>query len=308
VDPLIVFFGLGVGVLVGTTGMGGGSLMTPLLILFAGIKPVIAIGTDLAYGAVTKTVGGWRHFRKDTVDLRIALWLGVGSLPGALVGVWLLDVLHRAYGDSFDTIVLVMVAGALTLTGVAVLWRALFMPRLVARERDTVPMDAGHKVAAVAMGLVIGFVLGVTSAGSGSLIAVGLILVYRLSPRRVVGTDVFHAAILLWVAGIAHFVSGNVDLALAGNILLGSVPGVWLGVTLSTRLSPNGLRPALGVVLLASALGLVSKAGADIPPAVVVAVPVALGVLAWVLHTRRARAARPARPPARAPIPSEASP
>src|SRR2546421_12976218 len=99
--------------------MGGGSLMTPLLILFAGIKPVIAIGTDLAYGAVTKTVGGWRHFRQDTVDLGIALWLGVGSIPGAIVGVWLLDVLPHAYGEQFDSTVLVLVAAALTPTGVA---------------------------------------------------------------------------------------------------------------------------------------------------------------------------------------------
>jgi uncharacterized membrane protein YfcA len=304
VDPLIVFFGLGVGILVGTTGMGGGSLMTPLLILFAGVQPVIAIGTDLAYGAVTKTVGGWRHFRKDTVDLRLALWLGVGSIPGAIGGVWLLDVLHSAYGKDFDTIVLVMVAGALSVTGVAVLWRALFMPRMIARERDTLDMETRHKVAAVVMGLAIGFVLGVTSAGSGSLIAVGLILVYRLTPRRVVGTDVFHAAILLWVAGIAHFVSGNVDLALAGNILVGSLPGVWLGVTLSTRLPASGLRPALGVVLLASALGLLSKAGAAIPAAAIVGVPVALAALAWLLHTLRSR---PARRPGPAPVPSEAS-
>jgi uncharacterized membrane protein YfcA len=302
-DPLIVFFGLGVGILVGTTGMGGGSLMTPLLILFAGIQPVIAIGTDLAYGAVTKTVGGWRHFRKDTVDLRLALWLGVGSIPGAIGGVWLLDVLHSAYGKDFDTIVLVLVAAALSITGIAVLWRALFMPRLVARERETLDMERRHKVAAVVMGLAIGFVLGVTSAGSGSLIAVGLILVYRLSPRRVVGTDVFHAAILLWVAGIAHFVSGNVDLALAGNILVGSIPGVWLGVTLSTSLPANGLRPALGIVLLAGALGLLSKAGAEIPAAAIVGVPVALGLLAGGLHVLRNRP----RAPARAPIASEAS-
>jgi uncharacterized protein len=303
-DPMIVVFGLGVGILVGTTGIGGGSLMTPMLILFAGIKPVIAIGTDLAYGAVTKTVGGWRHFRKDTVDLRIALWLGAGSIPGSIGGVWLLDVLHRAYGKDFDTIVLVMVAAALTITGVAVLWRALFMPRLVARERETVDMGRGHKLAAVSMGLAIGFVLGVTSAGSGSLIAVGLIVVYRLSPRRVVGTDVFHAAILLWVAGLAHLVSGNVDLGLAANILVGSVPGVWIGAALSTRLPESGLRPALGIVLLASALGLLNKAGAPVPPPAVFAVPVALGAVAGLLHLLRGRAAQAAR----GPLAGEASP
>src|SRR3954462_5090273 len=98
-DPWLILFGFGVGVLVGTTGMGGGSLMTPLLILLFGVKPVVAIGTDLAYAAVTKTVGGYTHFRKGTVDMGIALWLGVGSIPGALGGVVVLDRLHSAYGD-----------------------------------------------------------------------------------------------------------------------------------------------------------------------------------------------------------------
>ena len=98
-DPLVIVFGLGVGVLIGLTGIGGGSLMTPLLILVVGIKPVVAIGTDLAYGAITKTVGGWKHLRMGTVDLGVTAWLAVGSLPGALVGVFLVDRLHGAYGD-----------------------------------------------------------------------------------------------------------------------------------------------------------------------------------------------------------------
>jgi hypothetical protein len=297
-DPLIVVFGFGVGLLVGTTGMGGGSLMTPLLILVFGIKPVVAIGTDLAYGAVTKTVGGWRHFRKGTVDFGISAWLAAGSIPGAIGGVIVLDRLHDAYGEDFDTIVLVLVAGALLITGVAVLARALFLPKLVERERDTVELDVRHKVAAVTIGLSVGFVLGVTSAGSGALIAIGLILVFRLTPHRVVGTDVFHAAILLWVAGAAHFVSGNVDLALAANILVGSVPGVWIGASISTRMPSSGLRPALGIVLLASGLGLLTKAGAGIPAAVLIGLPVFLALLALGLHRLRARAATlPGAPP-----------
>ena len=193
-DPLLILFGLGVGILVGTTGMGGGSLMTPLLILVFGIKPVVAIGTDLAYAAVTKTVGGWRHFRQGTVDVPLALWLGVGSIPGALGGTLLLDRLQAAYGDSIDNGVIIAVAVALLFTGVAVFWRALFMPTVVERERDTIePLERRHKLAAIALGLTIGFVLGATSAGSGALIAVGLILIFRLKPLRVVGTDVFHA-------------------------------------------------------------------------------------------------------------------
>jgi len=102
------FIGFIIAIFIAVTGVGAGTITTPLLILFAGIKPVIAIGTDLAYGAVTKTVGGWRHLRKDTVDLRIALWLGVGSIPGAIGGTWLLSILHHAYGKDFDTIVLVL--------------------------------------------------------------------------------------------------------------------------------------------------------------------------------------------------------
>jgi uncharacterized membrane protein YfcA len=299
-DPLIVLFGFGVGLLVGTTGMGGGSLMTPLLILVFSIKPVVAIGTDLAYAAVTKTVGGIRHFRQGTVDMGIALWLAVGSVPGALGGVWVLHVLRHAYGKGFDNLVLILVAGALFVTGVAVLARSLFLPRLIERERETVDMQRRHKVAAVVMGVVIGFVLGLTSAGSGSLIAVGLIVFYRLTPRRVVGTDVFHAAILLWVASIGHLVSGNVDMGLAGNILVGSVPGVWIGSRLSVRLPETGLRPALAIVLLASALGLLSKTGAAIPGYALVVVPLALGLLVWVVHQLRGRAASPLATPERA--------
>src|SRR3954466_4724962 len=100
-DPLIVLFGLGVGVLIGMTGIGGGSLMTPLLILVFGTKPLVAIGTDLAYGALTKTLGGWRHFRKGTVDMGVALWLCVGSAPGAIVGVITIEAIQKRYGDEF---------------------------------------------------------------------------------------------------------------------------------------------------------------------------------------------------------------
>jgi uncharacterized protein len=295
VDPLLILFGLGVGVLVGTTGMGGGSLMTPLLILVFGIKPVVAIGTDLAYAAVTKTVGGFRHFRQGTVDIPLALWLGVGSVPGALGGTLLLDRLQAAYGDAIDTGVIVAVAVALLLTGAAVLWRALFMPGVIERERAAVaPLTRRDKVAAVLLGLAIGFVLGATSAGSGALIAVGLILLFRLTPLRVVGTDVFHAAIVLWVAAAAHMVSGNVDVTLALNILIGSVPGVWIGARLATKLPAEGLRPALGVVLLASAMGLLTKAGVAIPGVVLVVAPLALGVVAYLIHRARAPRLRPA--------------
>ncbi|MGN6187336.1 MAG: sulfite exporter TauE/SafE family protein [Conexibacter sp.] len=301
--PLVILFGFCVGVLVGTTGVGGGSLMTPALILVFGTAPTTAIGTDLAYAAVTKTVGGWRHWRSGTVDMKIALWLATGSIPGALGGVFVLHLLEDALGKgSFDDTLLTMVGAALLITSAAVLVRALV--KHVKGERETIePFETRHKVAAVLVGLSVGFVLGLTSAGSGALIAVGLIMLYRLTPRRVVGTDVFHAALLLWVASIAHLVSGNVDLLLAGNILIGSIPGVWIGSGLATRLPEGALRPALGVVLLAAGLALFNKAGLDFPIYVIFLVPavVALGLTA--LHfgrvrVARTRAPRPSPPPA----------
>jgi uncharacterized membrane protein YfcA len=276
-DPLVVLFGLGVGVLIGLTGIGGGSLMTPLLILVVGVQPVVAIGTDLAYGAITKTVGGWRHLRRGTVDLGVSKWMEFGSVPGALAGVALLERL-----DLDVTVVLALVAGALIVVSLAVLGRALFAR--APRERAEVPLTARSKAGAVSIGLVLGLVLGLTSVGSGALIGPALILLFRLTPRRVVGTDVFHAAIMLWAAGLAHWIGGNVDFALMGTILLGSVPGVWIGTALVDRVPAGFLRPALGCVLLGSALGVLTKAGVDLSAWTIVGIPFAVGVLAWLVH------------------------
>jgi uncharacterized protein len=289
-DPLIVVFGLGVGVLVGLTGMGGGSLMTPLLIVVFGIKPVTAVGTDLAYGAVTKTVGGWRFWRHRTIDTGLSTWMAFGSVPAAVGGVYVLEAIKRAYGSDFDNVMLTAVACALLFTGLAVMSRSLFLPKLIDRERDRVVMTRRNKVAAVGLGVFVGFVLGVTSAGSGSLIAVGLILLFRLAPKEVVATDVFHAAILLWAAALAHIVAGNVDWVLMANILIGSLPGVWLGSHLVTKVDVSTLRLALAIVLLGGGLGLLSKAGASIPPAVIAAVPVVLALLiVWRERVRRTK-------------------
>jgi uncharacterized membrane protein YfcA len=294
-DLTIVLFGLGVGALVGATGMGGGSLMTPLLILLFGINPVVAVGTDLAYAAVTKTLGGWRHLRSGTVHGGLVLWLAAGSCPGALVGVWVLDRLRDAFGEDFDTFMLVSIAAALLLIGGLILWRSLAGSRHLEREREDFEIQTHHKVAAIILGAFVGFVLGITSAGSGTLISIGLIIGFRLTPRRVVGTDVAHAALLLWVAALAHLASGNIDFGLAGTILVGSLPGVWIGSALAVRLPERGLRPALGIVLLASGLALVGKAGADMPAGVLIGVPVALVVLSVAVLRRRPRtAARPA--------------
>jgi uncharacterized protein len=272
VDPAIIFFGLGIGMLVGMTGMGGASLMTPLLILVFGISPVTAIGTDIFYAAITKSVGGVQHLRLKTVHRALAFWLAVGSVPSAIAGVYVIELLQRRYGDDLDQLVLGMLGGALLVVGMATLLRSIFLSNVI-QERYAMHLYTRHIVAAVITGAVTGFVIGLTSAGSGTLIAIALITIFRLVPQRVVGTDIFHAAILLWAAGIAHWIGGNVDFVLAGNILIGSVPGVLLGGMLAVRAPLGFLRTALAVVLIASGTTLVVKEGTPevVVPAIVIA-------------------------------------
>ncbi len=287
VDPIIVLFGFGVGLLVGLTGIGGGSLMTPLLILVIGVKPVVAIGTDLAYGAITKTLGGWRHLRQGTVDRRLSYWMAAGSAPGAVAGSITIARLHDKYGDSFDDTALIILGGVLIFVSLTVIARNLFMPDAVAKEVEVARMDRRERILAVGLGLVLGFVLGFTSVGSGALIGLALILVFHLSPKRVVGTDVFHAAILLWVAALTHVAQGNVDFELMVNILIGSLPGVWVGANLISRVSTTALRPALSAVLLASALGVLDKGGVHVPLGVIITVPIVTGLGVWRIMSRR---------------------
>ena len=292
-DPLIIVFGLGVGILVGLTGIGGGSLMTPLLLIVIGTQPVVAVGTDIAYGALTKTVGGWQHLRNKTVDLGVSFWLAVGSCPGAVGGVILVESLPSPP----DEALLWGVAGALGLTAIITLVRALFIRDVAAKERESVALTTRAKVTAVGLGLVLGFILGVTSVGSGALIGLALILVFRLTPHRVVGTDVFHAAVLLWAAGIAHAVAGNIDYGLMGNILIGSIPGVLVGERLARVVPPGGLRPALGATMLAASLGVSSKAGLDLPAYAILGPPIIVLVAAYLLtRSRNRRAALSAQP------------
>src|SRR2546423_14006222 len=165
-DPLVILFGFGVGLLVGLTGVGGGSVMTPVLILVFGFKPVTAIGTDIAYGAVTKTVGGWRHFRQQTVNRSLSTWMAFGSVPFAVAGVYGLRLLEDATGKNFDNTVLTVVAAALMFTGAAVLARALFLPKLIERERGDFVLERRHKDSAGILRRSLGFVVGWASLWS----------------------------------------------------------------------------------------------------------------------------------------------
>src|SRR5215216_5113301 len=252
-DPAIIVFGFGVGFLVGLTGMGGGSIMTPMLVLLFGIKPTTAIGTDIAYAAITKTAGSWRHLKLKTVNMPLVYWMAIGSVPMAILGVWVLDLLKRELGDQLDETVFAILAACLLVVGAATLLRGFFLAKKI-QERDDFEMHTRHKVAAVGIGATTGFVIGLSSAGSGTLIGIMLIAVYRLTPKKVVGTDVVHAALLLWAASIAHIIGGNVDFPLAANILIGSIPGVILGSNLSVKWPQGALRYALGVVLIGAGI------------------------------------------------------
>jgi uncharacterized membrane protein YfcA len=184
-----------------------------------------------------------------------------------------------------------MLGATLLVVGVATLLRAFFLTTQIP-ERAAMHLYARHIIAAIITGALTGFVIGLTSAGSGTLVAIALILVFRLTPQRVVGTDIFHAAVLLWAAGLAHMVGGNVDLGLAGNILVGSIPGVLLGSSLAVKAPQGILRPALGIVLCASAITLLLKYGTSgvVIPSLTVATLVIGGLLiAQVLVNRHYR-------------------
>ena len=299
-DPKIILFGFGIGLLVGMTGMGGASLMTPMLILIFGIQPVTAIGTDIFYAAVTKSVGGYKHMKLGTVHKGLAFWLAVGSVPSAIAGVWVIELLQSRYGDDLDTLVLGMLGGTLVVVGVATLLRSLFFSGVI-QERSAMHLYRRHIIAAVITGITTGFVIGLTSAGSGTLIAIALNAIFRLTPQRVVGTDVFHAAVLLWAAGIAHWVGGNIDFALAATILVGSIPGVILGTDLSVKAPQKFLRYALATVLIASGVTLISKNGTAevvIPAIAIASVMVGFLFAAQMISRGRAKRGHAAATPA----------
>jgi uncharacterized protein len=258
----MIAFGFAVGLLVGITGTGGGSVMTPLLVIVFGINPVTAIGTDIAYSAVEKSVGGVRQFRAGNVDVPLSTRMAIGSVPAAVLGVIELKYLERHLGSSFETVIFSLLAAALLLTGAALLVRALIKG---GPEHGHVELTRVRTVQAIALGACVGFVVGLTSAGSGALIAVGLILWFRLKPPKVVGTDLFHASIVLWAAGIAHVFAGDIDYGLTGTLLLGAIPGVLLSTQISLRAPQGALRGALAVVLLGAGLGMLTKAGVAVP-------------------------------------------
>ena len=254
-----VLAGLAVGVLVGMTGMGGGSLMTPMLVFVFGFNPATAIGTDVLHGAIFKTVGGLRHHRLGTTHAKLSGWMFVGSAPASLLGVATATWLKHRYGDSIDSTEGVVLGSALLLGGVGMLLKSIVRLRDIAdvpfvmRRRD--------KLAAIAIGVFGGYIVGLTSVGSGVFFGLTLLIVFPLRAHKVVGTDILHAAGLLWVAGFGHLVAGNVDTHAIAWLLVGSIPGVLAGSQLTIKVPDRSLRLVLCCVLFASGSKLVAPNG-----------------------------------------------
>ena len=240
--------GLLIGVLVGLTGMGGGSLMTPLLILLFGFKPTLAVGTDILHGAIFKTFGAARHRRLGTVHARLTFWMFLGSAPLSLAGVELAEYLEQRYGDDVESAG-AKVIGAALLLGALGLVAKTFVKRGVQPDEAPFVLSTRDRVIAVALGASGGFIVGLTSVGSGTFFALVMLLVFPLTAAKIVGTDIWHAAALLWVAGLSHLLHGNVDLGAMGWLLLGSIPGILIGSQVTVRMPERALRIALATTL-----------------------------------------------------------
>lgn len=259
-DALKAVAGALVGFTVGLTGMGGGALMTPILVLLFGVSPGTAVSSDLLASLVMKPVGAAVHSRTGTVNWRLTRWLALGSVPAASAGVFVLN--HLGTGEDVAGRLKTMLGWALIVAAVAMVVRALLGARARARgaisetgaERTPVQLK---RVATVLIGVAGGFIVGMTSVGSGSLMIVMLLLLYpQLSAKELVGTDLVQAIPLVGAATVSHVVFGHVDLGLTGSVLVGALPGVYLGARVSSRAPDALIRPVLVVILLASALKL----------------------------------------------------
>jgi uncharacterized membrane protein YfcA len=270
-----VLAGLLIGTLVGLTGMGGGSLMTPILVILFGVNPAVAIGSDIAHGAIFKTVGAIQHRRMGNVRAQLAGWMLLGSAPLSLVGVWLASWLESTYGDSVTSVMGQVLGGALLFGCVGLVAKNFVSSKPI--DDDAFVLTGRDRAAAVLIGVFGGFIVGLTSVGSGVFFGLTLLVVFPLRAHKVVGTDIFHAAALLYVAGFGHFVAGNVDMGIVGWLLVGSIPGVLLGGHLSLSIPERPLRFALAAVLGLSGLKLLNVPQASL--VIVIGLAIGLGVL-----------------------------
>lgn len=291
-DPLVTLAGALVGFVVGLTGMGGGALMTPLLVLLFGIQPLAAVSSDIVASMVMKPIGGGVHWKRGTVNKGLVKWLVLGSVPSAFLGVVLLKQLGGV-GPDLQNRVKLALGLALLFVSVGLVVR----PLLAARKRpgeSLLPLVV-KPLPTVLIGVAGGLVVGITSVGSGSLMIILLLMLYpRLKLSELVGTDLVQAVPLVTSAAVGHLLFGDFQLALTGSILVGSIPGVFLGARFSSRAPDYVIRPALIVVLGVSALKLLGVSNGIM--LVVAPAAIGLGVLYAVRASRPAREERALEP------------
>jgi uncharacterized protein len=291
-DPVLTSVCFAIGVVVGLTGMGGGALMTPALVLFFSIPPLTAVSSDLVASAIMKPVGSFVHLRRGTVHLGLVKWLCLGSVPGAFSGV--LVARWLGHGEAIQEVIRISLGIALLVAAAGLIVRAYI--RLVehARRRDgrADPLPQGRPrvqlrpVPTVIVGLLGGLVVGITSVGSGSLIIIALMTLYPwLKASQLVGTDLVQAVPLVASAALGHILFGDFQMPLTASLLVGSIPGVWVGAHLSSR-APGGIvRRALAFVLLASALKLLEVSNQQ--TAVILSLTLVIAPALWMLVRRR---------------------
>jgi uncharacterized protein len=245
----LILSGLLIGGLVGLTGMGGGSLMTPLLIIVFGFNATVAVGTDIAHGAIFKTVGAIRHRRLGTVHARLSGWMFMASAPMSLLGVYVATQLK-----GFSTQMAYVIACALFLGGAGLIAKSFI--RFQEHSNRGFHMTRRDHIAALTIGFCGGFIVGLTSVGTGVFFGLSMLFMFPLRSAKVVGTDIFHAAALLYVAGFGHFVAGNVDMSTVGWLLIGSIPGVLITSPFTLKVGDRALRVGLATVLMMSGAAL----------------------------------------------------
>jgi uncharacterized membrane protein YfcA len=292
IDPLLAVASFGIGIVVGLTGMGGGALMTPVLVLFFQVPPLAAVSSDLVASAVMKPVGSLVHLRRGTVHLGLVKWLCLGSVPGAFSGVLIARALGR--GQEVQDVIRTALGVALLVAAAGLIVRAYLRLLEHARRRDgrAAPLPQGRPSvrlrvpATVVLGLLGGIIVGMTSVGSGSLIIIALMALYpNLKASELVGTDLVQAVPLVASAALGHIIFGDFHLDLTTSMLVGCVPGVWLGAHLSAR-APGGLvRRALAFVLLASALKLLNIS--NTATAIILAFALLVAPVLWMMVRRR---------------------
>jgi len=253
INPLYSFSGLLVGVLVGLTGVGGGSLMTPLLVLLFHIHPATAVGTDLLYASITKGVGTVIHGFKNTINWMIVGLLALGSIPATIVTLYAIH--HFGKSDAMSSLITHVLGYALFVTAAMLLLRGVLQKmaekRYVKAEVEHRPLHTGRRaVLTLLTGLMLGFLVSLSSVGAGALGVTALILLYPQLPIvRIVGSDIAHAVPLTFLAGMGYFFIGNVDLSLLASLLVGSIPGIIVGSMFAAKVPEKVLRVLLAAVL-----------------------------------------------------------